>query len=482
MRKEQKGKEQHYHSTTSRRDFMKALGLGASAVVSASAGLSSNGFADMDEMLSSPLAETNHAWWVKEVDKPTVEVDWDRIERFDGRKIIFLTALKHFGTKRFKEVYAHGRKDMIEGMRNKTPGKTVRDRALLEATSFGWREHMPSWTGEDQMALGYTPMMTNYTTPEELGVPRWEGTPEENSRMVRVALRLFGASEAGFVKLTKKNKKLIYTYEPFGRKIVFEDVDRGYATRTKKVLPNKDLWMIVYTIPQSLILTKAGEFGGFGGAVPYAYVRSNYVASRLMVFLRTLGYQRYGGDSAAVGPSVAWGVLAGLGEYSRAHHVVSPKYGNAIRTTMLQLTDLPLAETRPIDAGILKFCMSCKKCATMCPSGAISTADEPSWETKGDFNSPGIKGFYLDGLRCWEQMFMYSPPCTRCQAVCPYSKMDKAAMHSIIRATVGTTSVVNPIIRDLADVFGYGVHPDTESIWDTDPEEIPLDGLDPSRS
>ena len=110
MHKKKPSSKRHYHSSTSRRDFMKALGLGAGAVVAAGAGMSSNGFADMDEMLSSPLAETNHPWWIQEVGKPTVEIDWDRIERFDARKILFLTAMERLGAKRFKEIYAHQKK------------------------------------------------------------------------------------------------------------------------------------------------------------------------------------------------------------------------------------------------------------------------------------------------------------------------------------------------------------------------------------
>ena len=37
-----------------------------------------------------------------------------------------------------------------------------------------------------------------------------EGTPEENSRMLRVAGRIMGAADVGFVKLNEKSKKLLY--------------------------------------------------------------------------------------------------------------------------------------------------------------------------------------------------------------------------------------------------------------------------------
>ena len=70
-----------YHSTVSRRDFMKMLGVGAGAVGLGAAGYAS-GFKDIDEMISSPLAERKLPFWVKEVDEPTVKIDWDNMEIF----------------------------------------------------------------------------------------------------------------------------------------------------------------------------------------------------------------------------------------------------------------------------------------------------------------------------------------------------------------------------------------------------------------
>lgn len=55
-----------FHSTVSRRDFMKTLGL-ASAGIGATAAISPV-FHDMDEVIASPTAGWKRAWFVKEVD------------------------------------------------------------------------------------------------------------------------------------------------------------------------------------------------------------------------------------------------------------------------------------------------------------------------------------------------------------------------------------------------------------------------------
>ena len=86
-----------------------------------------------------------------------------------------------------------------------------------------------------------------------------------------------------------------------------------------------------------------------------AYSRCAIYSNRIKVFLRGLGYQHYGGGTGSVGRAVGFGVMAGLAEYCRAGIMVSPQFGMNIRTVMLTVTDLPLAVTRPIDAGINNF-------------------------------------------------------------------------------------------------------------------------------
>ena len=76
-----------HHSTMSRRDFMKILGLGGAAAGVAT--VATPVFHDLDEVMASPMAERRLPFWAKEVDKPTVEIDWERMKRFDGAKTMF---------------------------------------------------------------------------------------------------------------------------------------------------------------------------------------------------------------------------------------------------------------------------------------------------------------------------------------------------------------------------------------------------------
>ena len=73
-----KRSKRFYHSTVSRRDFMRFLGMGT--FVAAGGKLINGPFKDLDEMMASPMAERKLPFWVKEVDEPTVQIDWENME------------------------------------------------------------------------------------------------------------------------------------------------------------------------------------------------------------------------------------------------------------------------------------------------------------------------------------------------------------------------------------------------------------------
>jgi epoxyqueuosine reductase len=143
-----KERKTHYHSTAGRRDFMKAIGIGTFAV----AGVSSFGapFKDLDEMMASPAAERNLPFWVKEVDKPTVEIDWDNMEVFPN-PMMTLFNRKYWPGNSWAKIRDKNIKTTTEKVRNKAPGYSLRDRALGDANCWGWAlsEVAPSWTGPD---------------------------------------------------------------------------------------------------------------------------------------------------------------------------------------------------------------------------------------------------------------------------------------------------------------------------------------------
>lgn len=473
-----------YHSTLDRRDFMKMLGVGVGAVGISATGLGAAGFKDLDKMMDSPLAERKLPFWVKEVDEPTVKIDWDNMEIFQGPENTLFNPASWENPKDYQDIYLRNIESTKKNVQNNVPGLSLKDRALADANCWGWggrsgADLAPPWAGADVKANPMWEHPTMYYTPEDYGVEKHQGTPEENSKMLRTAGRIMGAADMGFVKLDDKIKKLLWG------KITFEDVERGYAEpeKNKFVLPNKDLWAVCSLVPQSLWMQQYSERMSWASSNTMSYSRANIYGNRMSVFLRGLGYQAYGGDTEAIGRLVGFGVMAGLGEYGRAGILVSPKYGTDIRTILVTITDLPLAVTKPIDAGITKFCETCKKCGEMCPSGAISMEDKPFWGGDAAWQAKGIKGWYMDAKKCYSYMLGGEPDCSRCQTVCPFTKFDEAVIHDLIKLSIGTTPALNKAIRKMDDLFGYGKEPNlNETPWDLDPMDIPLYGLDKSRS
>ncbi len=473
-----KSRKSFHPSTMSRRDFMKLVGMGT--IATAGGVMIQKPFKDLDEMMASPYAERKLPWWVKEVDEPTVNIDWDNMEIFPGfAKTLFRP--ENWPEGEWQKIQTSNIESTTENVKNNVPGYSLRDRALGDANCWGWAisSIAPSWTGPDVHHVPVWEHPTMFYTPEDFGVPKYQGSPEENSRMLRVAGRVLGAADMGFVKLDERTKKLLYGF------VQFEDVDQGYQKEDgTSVLPSKkDLWVVVSLIPQSLWMAQYTDRMSWAQSNTAAYSRAGIYSNRLKVFLRGLGYQHYGGGTGSVGRAVGFGVMAGLAEYGRAGIMVSPQFGTNFRTVMLTVTDLPLAVTKPIDAGITNFCRTCMKCAGLCPSGAISLEKDAFWGGGAEYQAKGIEGWYLDAKKCYAYMLGGDPDCSRCQADCPFSKFDEAVMHDLVKATIASTPVLNSALRELDDVFGYGQPKDSSSSpWDVDPMDIPLFGLDPSRS
>jgi epoxyqueuosine reductase len=163
------------------------------------------------------------------------------------------------------------------------------------------------------------------------------------------------------------------------------------------------------------------------------------------------------------------------------------------------VTDLPLAPTKPIDAGMFKFCRTCLKCYDACGFGAPNDQTEPQWEPEGRFaglyHNVGQRAYWDDQILClsWKATPGH---CSngRCFGACPFSKNAEAAIHPVVQGTVATTSIFNGFFRNMDDVMGYGPGPipdgasdpqqsnfwgasnkRAEKIWD---HPMPLYGID----
>jgi len=493
-----------FHSTMNRREFMKVLGFAGVGLGSAS--LTAPVFHDLDEVLSTPEeSQVRHPWWVKEreYENPTVEFSFDKLKRPDMASLTTYTTyrdvygqdlknhpiVKAWGFEQYQKYKDKQTKDAKDGLIQKKPGLDLKQRALSEGAQFGWTRDFPEYFLGDPDPL----------TPEKLGIPKWQGTPEENLRLVTVANRFYGAVKVGASKIWNDKYRdffwikgrdyegpvnyTTYSVASPTRNIEFEDVDKPYTTPTKKVIPKSFKDVVVWMIPQSDYMTRSGpratpEGGRLSASSALAYSNLHITERRLQRFMRALGYWCLGGGTGALAPITAWAVFSGLGEMSRMNPLLTTEWGTMIRSTVIDMTDMPLAPTKPIDAGMWRFCHVCGLCAEACPFGALSIESEPSWEPKGWFNYPGKKIFFIDYSKC--QIHRESiAGCDNCMCSCPFSKQEYASIHGFIQTTVANTSLFNSFFVSMEQAFNYRDTVDPDNFWWK--VDLPVYGIDTTK-
>ncbi len=454
-----------------RREFFKMAGLGTGAAVAASSLQPVKTANASAAPYTDPAGRPARPWWVKTVDQPTTEIDWAKMKRYNERYVQEEGAgtvrgggfAGYLGKEEAERLVKMGDDKNLQRIRDNVDGYTLKDFALSagqSATSVG-----RSFLGPQKAQ-----------TPEERGVPAWKGTPAEAAKMLRAAMRHMGASTIGFVELDDNTRKLIYSIDPDGHIMEFTDDPVASETETHRYIPNSCKYAIVYTVQMSEEAMKRSPTMTASQTTTGAYSRGAQIAAGTQEFLRSLGYQCLSEASTnALGIAPAFGVLAGLGEMSRMNRMISPEFGPMVRVFKM-LTDLPVEVDKPINAGIMEFCKSCKKCAEACPSGALSFESEPYWETKGGWNNPGHKAWFEDAVKCRTYWVSEAGTnCGICFGVCPFSKKDKAWIHDWVKAGTSSAPFLASFFRSMDDAFGYGVQKSGEEWWNLDQPEYGVD-------
>jgi reductive dehalogenase len=445
---------------------MKDLGkLGVAASLAPMVGLG--------EQASDKPFKVQRPGFIKEVDQPTTEVDWAQVARYNERNTCRRGFPGYVGEERLEALGELRANNLKKWKSEGKPGYTHKDYAISEGSGEGYAAM--SFIGSQKA-----------DTPEDLGFPTWTGTPEEASMIVSAALRHFGCGTVGFVKMdTNTTEKLIYAIDPDGKELRIEDVDQPEEAEEYRVIPKKARWMIVYTVQMSEETFARAPTPLYSQTTTLTYRRGRNIQDRIQNFLRALGYMGMGEASTnALAIAPALGVMSGLGELSRYNRLLTPEYGSMVRVFKV-LTDLPLAPTKPIDAGLLEFCKRCTKCADHCPSKALSFEKEPYWEVKGGWNNPGHKAWFEDSVKCRNYWYEVGTNCGICFAVCPFASKNLASYNRVRDYLSATVPALDKTLVSIDDLlytpyseFGKP-QKDCEEWWTLN---LPEYGIDTQRS
>ncbi|HVK37269.1 MAG TPA: reductive dehalogenase domain-containing protein [Candidatus Kapabacteria bacterium] len=152
------------------------------------------------------------------------------------------------------------------------------------------------------------------------------------------------------------------------------------------------------------------------------YYSLGQVVIDLADHIRSLGYscevEHPVGDSNLL--HIPIGLKAGFGELGRHGSIIHPKLGPLFRMGSVA-TSIPMEIDHPIDAGIARFCDTCRACRIYCPADAVP--DERSPEAGRDHL--GNDRYVVDTGRCFPY-FAKHYYCSACLPVCVYNHKEWA--------------------------------------------------------
>ncbi len=263
--------------------------------------------------------------------------------------------------------------------------------------------------------------------------------PAEMTRLIKKIGHMFGSP---IVRIVEVNPDWSYERHVGGRGYRRgEPVDIPAHWKYGIMLASPLSWDTLYASP-----TMSSSIEGYSMVGTYA--------AKMAAYVKNLGYPARSNDPQSryefIMPPHA--VACGMGEQGRNGICVTPEFGANFRPAMV-VTNLPLVPDKPIDAGIRKFCMSCKICAESCPTRSISF-DGPK-----EINGRGYDGWQINASTC-HSGWMSTPTngCRVCMAVCPFSKKSNWLHTSARNVAINDPTSLTPTALTAMERAIYGTH------------------------
>lgn len=234
-----------------------------------------------------------------------------------------------------------------------------------------------------------------------VGRPRHTfASPEAAAANVKAVARRFGGCLVG---ITRADPMWLYSHDDAGSRV---ELPAGVE--------------LAVVIAVEMVREEVNKSPGLpaSAATARGYSAMTAVGASVAEYLRQLGYRAVpsGNDTAL---SIPLAIDAGLGVMGRSGLLLTPQYGPCMRLCKV-FTDLPLATDEPKSTGAEAVCGKCSRCVRACPPRAISGAREPSFETLGAYNRPGVLRWPVNAERCLGFWRENGTNCANCIAACPF--------------------------------------------------------------
>lgn len=314
---------------------------------------------------------------------------------------------------------------------------------LERSYGFGnWRSNsgLYSWEGSSQLQANQR-REDRHTIDE---------SPEEHSRLIKRAALFFGADLVGICKL---NPNWVYSHEFNVLSLEHYPIE----------LPQECDNVIALAIAMDYVPMRSSPTAVSGAAAGLGYSRMAFVTNMLATFIRSLGYRALpcGNDTAL---SIPIAMAAGLGEWSRMGLLITEKFGPRVRLSKI-FTDMPLKQDAFRPFGVVKFCQTCKICASHCPSKAIPDGNMTE-EGPNMSSHSGILKWYIDGERCYAFWAKNNMGCSVCIRVCPFNQRP-GKIHDLARFSIRKTTLLNKLLVHLHGILRYNKSISAKKFWDS---------------